>query len=141
MTNQATARHQQVDQSSHRDDFALGFALFAGLMMIMAGTFQAIAGLVGLFENEFYVVTRSYVLEFDVTAWGWIHLIVGVLVLVAGIGVIRGQTWARAVGIILAGLSALANFAFIPYYPIWSLLIITLDVVVIWALTAYVRKS
>jgi hypothetical protein len=105
----------------------------------MAGGFQAIAGLVAIFENEFYTTTRNYILEFDVTTWGWIHLLLGLVVLFAGFAVLSGQTWGRVIGIILAGISALANFAFIPYYPVWSLVIIALDVFVIWALAAHGR--
>jgi hypothetical protein len=141
MTNQATTRPPQVAQSSHRNGLAQGFAVFAGVIMIMSGAFEALAGTVGLFANEFYVSTRNYLFQFDVTTWGWIHLLVGLLVLFAGIGVMSGQTWARVVGITLAGLSALANFAFIPYFPFWSLLIIALDVLVIWALAVYDPKS
>ena len=141
MTNQATTRRPQVAQSSHRNGLAQGFAVFAGVIMIMSGAFQALAGTVGLFANEFYVSTRNYLFQFDVTTWGWIHLLVGLLVLFAGIGVMSGQTWARVVGITLAGLSALANFAFIPYFPFWSLLIIALDVLVIWALAVYDPNS
>ena len=137
MTNQATAQNQPLDQSSHDSGLAHGFAVFAGVIMIMSGAFQAIAGLVGLFANEFYVATRNYVFQFDVTTWGVLHLLVGLLVLFAGFAVISGRTWGRVVGIILVGLSALANFAFLPYYPFWSLLIIALDVVVIWALAVY----
>ena len=116
---------------------AVGFILFAAIMMIMAGVFQAIQGLVGIFENEFYVQTRNYLLKFDATTWGWIHLLLGLLVAFAGWGLFSGRTWARTVAIILAVLSALANFLFIPYYPFWSLLLITLDVLVIWALAAH----
>jgi hypothetical protein len=105
--------------------------------MIMSGGFQALTGLVAIFENEFYVTTRDYILQFDVTSWGWIHLLLGLLVLFAGFAVLSGQTWGQVTGITLAGLSALANFAFIPYYPIWSLVIIALDVFVIWALAAH----
>ena len=142
MTNQATARHQQqVAPSSHQNGLAHGFTVFAGVIMIMSGAFEALAGLVGVFANEFYVSTRNYLFQFDVTTWGWIHLLVGLLVLFAGIGVMSGQTWARVVGITLAGLSALANFAFIPYFPFWSLLIIALDVLVIWALAVYDPNS
>ena len=142
MTNQATVRHQQqVAQSSHRNGLAQGFAVFAGVIMIMSGAFEALAGTVGLFANEFYVSTRNYLFQFDVTTWGWIHLLVGLLVLFAGIAVMSGQAWARVIGIILAGLSALANFAFIPYFPFWSLLIIALDVLVIWALAVYDSTS
>jgi hypothetical protein len=117
--------------------WAVGFILFAALMMIMGGVFQALAGLVAIFQNEFYVTTRNYLFKFDVTTWGWIHLILGLIVAFAGWGVLSGRTWARAVGITLALLSAIANFMFIPYYPFWSLLIIALDVFVIWALAAH----
>jgi hypothetical protein len=81
------------------------------------------------------------VYSFDITGWGWIHLILGVLVALAGIGIVQGQTWAAVVGITLASLSLLVNFAFIPYYPVWSILIIALDVIVIWALVTYRRAA
>jgi hypothetical protein len=111
--------------------------LFAAIMMIMVGVFQAFQGLVGIFENEFYVTTRNYLFQFDATTWGWIHLLLGLLVAFAGWGLFSGRTWARTVAIILAVLSAISNFLFIPYYPFWSLLIITLDVFVIWAVAAH----
>jgi hypothetical protein len=124
----------------HTSGWAAGFALFAALMMIMAGIWQALAGLIAIFENEFYVTTRNYIFQFDATTWGWIHLLLGVVVGLAGLGLMAGQTWARVVGITLAVLSAIANFLFIPYYPFWSILIITLDVFVIWALAAHGRE-
>ena len=117
--------------------WAVGFILFAAIMMIMAGVFQALAGLVAIFENEFYVPTRNYLFQFDATTWGWIHLLVGLLVAFAGWGLLSGRTWARAVAITLAVISAIANFAFIPYYPFWSMLIIVIDIVVIWAVDVY----
>jgi hypothetical protein len=135
------SQHQQASRA--RDDtsgWAVGFGLFAAVMMLMAGSFQAITGLVAIFENEFYVVTRNYFFEVDATAWGWIHLLVGVVIGLAGVGLLSGQTWARVVGIVLAVLSAIANFLFIPYYPIWSMLIIALDVFVIWALAVHGRE-
>jgi hypothetical protein len=107
--------------------WAVGFILFAAIMMIMVGVFQALQGLIAIFENEFYVATRNYVFQFDATTWGWIHLILGLVVAFAGWGLLSGRTWA----------SAIANFLFIPYYPFWALLIITLDVFVIWAIAAH----
>jgi hypothetical protein len=105
--------------------------------MLMIGVFEALAGLVAIFENEFYLTTRNYLFQFDATSWGWIHLVVGVIVALAGWGLLSGRTWARVVGIVLAAFSSTANFLFIPYYPFWSLLLIALDVFVIWALTAH----
>ena len=106
-------------------------------MMIMVGVFQALQGLIAIFENEFYVATRNYTFQFDATTWGWIHLLVGLLVAFAGWGLLSGRTWARVVALTLAVLSAIANFLFIPYYPFWALLLVTLDIFVIWAITAH----
>jgi hypothetical protein len=117
--------------------WAVGFIMFAAIMMIMTGMFQALQGLVAIFENEFYVPTRNYLFQFDATTWGWTHLLLGLLVAFAGYGLLSGKTWARTVAIFLAVLSAIANFAFIPYYPFWALTIITLDIFVIWALAAH----
>lgn len=111
-----------------------GLLVFAGTIMIVGGIFQALAGLVALFRNEVYVVGLNYVYSFDVTTWGWIHLIVGIIVAIAGGAVLTGKIWGRVVGVGLAVISMLTNFMFIPYYPLWSLLIIALDVFVIWAL-------
>ncbi len=120
--------------------WATGFVVFAAIMLIMIGTFQAINGLVALFEDQFYIVTPNYLFEFDVTAWGWAHLIIGIVVATAGVFLLQGSTWAIIVGITVAALSAIENFMYIPYYPVWSLLIIALDVIVIWALAVHGRE-
>ena len=119
---------------------AVGFILFAAIMMLMAGSFQALQGLIAIFENEFYVATRNYVFQFDATTWGWIHLLIGLLVAFAGWGLLSGKTWARVVAITVALVSAVANFLFIPYYPFWALTVITLDIFVIWAVAAHGRE-
>jgi hypothetical protein len=139
VSEQAAPQYRSAGRAKETSGWAVGFILFAGIMMIMVGFFQALQGLVAIFENEFYVATRNYLYEFDATTWGWIHLILGVLVAFAGFAVMAGRTWGRVVGITLAVLSAIANFAFIPYYPFWSLIIIALDVFVIWALAAHGR--
>src|SRR5215204_1481082 len=117
--------------------WAVGLIMFAAIMMIMVGVFQALQGLIAIFQNEFYVATRNYLFQFDATTWGWIHLLIGLVVAFAGYGLLSGRTWARAAAIALAMLSAISNFLFIPYYPFWSLLIITLDIFVIWAVAAH----
>jgi hypothetical protein len=121
--------------------WTFGLVVFAGVMMMLVGFFHAFTGLAAIIEDEFFVVGSNYAYEFDATAWGWIHLIGGVVVIIAGYGVFSGATWARAVGITLASLSALANFFFIPYQPVWAILIIALDVLVIAALAAYGREE
>jgi hypothetical protein len=140
MTEQVSPQYQSAGRAEEASGWAVGFILFAAIMMIMAGVFQAIVGLVAIFENEFYVATRNYLFQFDATTWGWIHLVVGLIVAFAGWGVLSGRTWARVVGITVAVLSAIANFLFIPYYPFWALTIITLDIFVIWAIAAHGGK-
>jgi hypothetical protein len=137
MTNEAYSSPASSRAGRATTGWAVGFILFAAIMMIMVGVFQALQGLIAIFENEFYVTTRNYLFQFDATSWGWIHLLLGLLVAFAGWGLMSGKTWARVVGITLALISAIANFLFIPYYPFWALLIITLDVFVIWAIAAH----
>jgi hypothetical protein len=117
--------------------WAVGLAAFAGAIMVLIGIFQAFAGLAAIFEDEFFVVAPNYIYDIDVTAFGWIHLILGVILVFAGISIYSGAIWARSVGVLLAIISAVANFFFIPYYPVWSVLIIALCVAVIWALVTY----
>jgi hypothetical protein len=150
MTEQATQAPQPAPQTGVQDRrppqggrtaprWAHGVILFAGMLMVLAGAFEAIAGLVGIFTNEFYVTTRQYLLQFDVTRWGWINLLVGAVVVATGFALLAGQAWGRVAGMVLVGLSALANFAFLPYYPFWSLTVIALDVFVLWALAVHGR--
>ena len=137
MAEQAAQQYRSARRAEEASGWAVGFILFAGIMMVMSGFFQAFSGLVALFQNEFYVATRNYLFQFDATSWGWIHLIGGLIVVLAGFAVMAGRTWGPVVGITLAVLSALANFALIPYYPFWALTIIALDIFVIWALAAH----
>jgi hypothetical protein len=118
-----------------------GLAIFAAVLMIVNGVFEALAGLAALFDNEIYVAGPRYIYSFDVTTWGWVHLLLGILIVVAGVGVLSGRLWARIVGIGLVAASMIANFLFLPYYPFWTLLVIALDVFVIWALCVYSREA
>jgi hypothetical protein len=118
---------------------AVGMLIFAGTMMVLAGVFEAFQGLVAILDDSFYVVGEEYVLQLDVTTWGWIHLILGIVVALAGVGLFQGATWSRAVAVVMASLAIVANFFWMPYYPLWSLTIITLSVLVIWAAAAHGR--
>jgi hypothetical protein len=118
-----------------------GWVVFAAFMMIMVGSFQVIEGLVALFDDGFYRVTESgLVIDVDYNAWGWTHLLLGALLIATGVGVLAGNVLARTVAIGLAGFSALVNMVFIEAYPIWSILIITIDVLVIYALIVHGRE-
>jgi hypothetical protein len=121
--------------------WTVGFAYFAGAVLILIGIYHFFAGIAAIAEDDFFVIGRDYVYDVDVTAWGWIHLIGGIIVVLAGISVYSGATWARVVGIIVAGISAIGSFFFIPYYPVWSVLIIALDIAVILALTAFTPEA
>ena len=115
--------------------WATGGITFAATMAALVGTFQILQGLVAVFNDDFYVVTRNYTFDLDISAWGWIHLLIGVLMLCVGFGLYARALWAVIGGLAIAMLSAVSNFFFIPYYPIWALLLIGIDLWIIWALT------
>jgi hypothetical protein len=125
--------------AKQRSGAAVGFTMFAAFMMILIGSFHIIAGLAGILEDEFYVATKEWIFQFDGTTWGWIHLLAGIVILLAGFGLFSGAVWARTIGVIMATVSAIANFAWLPYYPIWSVVMIAINVFVIWALTVHGR--
>ncbi|HEX6516230.1 MAG TPA: hypothetical protein VF049_11710 [Nocardioidaceae bacterium] len=115
-----------------------GWILFGSMMMILLGAFQAIAGVVALVNQGFYLVTSSgLVIDLDYTVWGWIHVGVGAVAVAAGFGLITGAMWARVAGVAVALLSAIVNLAFLGAYPVWGVLMIALDVIVIYAITAH----
>jgi hypothetical protein len=116
----------------------VGWIAFAATMMILLGIFHAFQGLIALFQDKYYLVGQSgLTIHMDFTAWGWTHLILGLVVVGAGVGLLSGQMWARVVGVGVALLSAVVNIAFLSAYPIWSTMMIAFDVLVIWALTVH----
>jgi hypothetical protein len=115
--------------------WAVGAIAFAGCMVLLIGFFQVIAGLAAIINDDFFVVTRNYTFDLDTTVWGWLHLLLGLLLVATGFGLFARQAWAGVTAIFLASLSAVANFFFIPYYPFWAIVVIALDIWVIWALT------
>ncbi|WP_371783746.1 DUF7144 family membrane protein [Streptosporangium subroseum] len=119
----------------------VGWVWFAALMMILTGAFNIIYGLVAILRSTFFLETPNNTLLFNLSAWGWIHLILGILLVVAGFAVIAGQTWARAVAVILAMVNAITQMLLFSAYPWWSLLAIAIDVLVIYALIVHGRES
>ena len=131
----SATRYDTEPAEENVSGWAVGIIAFAATIMTLVGVFQIVAGLTAIFDDEFFVVTANYTFDLDVSAWGWIHLILGVVMLATGLGLFARSTWAGVTAIFLASLSAIVNFFFIPYYPIWSLLVIGLDIWLIWALT------
>jgi hypothetical protein len=118
-----------------------GWVVFGGVMLILMGTFQVIEGLVALFDDGFYLVaSNGLVVDVDYNTWGWIHMVIGVLAVLAGLGLLAGNMAARVAGVVIACLSALVNLAFISAYPVWSTIMITIDIIVIYAIIVHGRE-
>lgn len=115
----------------------VGWIWFAGLMLIMLGAFNVIQGFAAIFTDDVIIPTVGGALILDVTGWGWVHLIVGLLALLAGFGLFSGATWARIFAVIVVMINAIAQLASLNFHPVWSIIVITLDVLVIWALIVH----
>ena len=136
--------HRSPTETDRYDDGPTGWAgwvVFAGVMLIMVGAFQIIQGLVALFDDGFYLVAQNgLVVDVDYNTWGWVHTLVGAIGVLTGVGLLAGNMAARVVGVVFAFVSALLNLAFISAYPIWSTIVITLDVIVIYAIIVHGRE-
>jgi hypothetical protein len=118
---------------------AVALTTFASVMLMVAGAFQFFAGLAGILNDDKMLVTEDYVISLDTTAWGWIHLLIGIVLFLAGLSLLNGAVWARTVAVIVASVSAITAFVWLPAQPFWGLLIIVLDIFIIWAVTAHGR--
>jgi len=118
-----------------------GWLTFAAVMMIIGGSLNALYGVIAAINDEWVVWTNRGAVYLDISEWGWVHIILGVVVLLSGFGVLSGNVLARTVGVILAAVRIVVNFLFLPAYPLWALTVVTIDVLVIWALTAHGREA
>lgn len=119
----------------------MGFTTFAAALMIISGIWAFLIGISALSKDKVFVIGADYTYRIDVTSWGWIHLIIGIVVAIGGLCLLLGQTWARVLAVVLAVCSAIAQFLFLPYYPLWSILIIALDIFIIWAVLTGGRRT
>ena len=117
-----------------------GMVIFAGTLLLLVGGFNVIYGLVALFKDQVLVTTKTGLVAFDVTTWGWITLIIGIIQILVGFGLFGGQTWARVAGVIVAVLNGFNHISFLQAQPVWSTIIIAIDVLIIYALTAHGRE-
>ena len=122
---------------SAKQEVAAGTSIVAAVVLITVGVLQFFQGIAAIAKDEVFVVGIEYIYKFDLTTWGWIHLILGVVVVLVGIALLTGATWARITGVILLALSIIANFLWIPYYPWWSITVIALAILAIWGLAAW----
>ena len=124
--------------ASNESQSGLGHVVytFAGIMLIVGGAFQVIEAIAALVNDEYILVLPNYVFSLDLTGWGVIHLLIGLILAAIGVFLLLGKGWARIAGIVVAGISALINFSWLPYAPLWAILLIGIDVLVIWALAS-----
>ncbi|MFF9768568.1 hypothetical protein ACF1GT_18470 [Streptomyces sp. NPDC014636] len=120
-----------------RGPWATGGTTFAGVLLLLNGILAVLEGISAIAADDVYPRIDTYVYKINLTGWGWILLVLGVIAVLTGCGILAGAAWARAVGIVLASLSLLAQFLFLPYAPVWSVITMGIDVFVIWALAAY----
>ncbi|MFZ2175664.1 MAG: hypothetical protein WAW17_16825 [Rhodococcus sp. (in: high G+C Gram-positive bacteria)] len=125
------------ENSSVKQEVAAGTSIGAAVMLVTVGVLQLLQGIAAVANDEVFVVGIEYTYKFDFTAWGWIHIVLGVLVALVGLALFTGGIWARTMAVVIAALSILVNFLWLPYYPGWAILIIALDVVVIWAVSTW----
>ncbi|MGW3680427.1 DUF7144 family membrane protein [Streptomyces prasinus] len=124
-----------------RQEWATGLTVFGAVMLFLVGLLDALRGIMAIAEDDIFVTTPRYVFEFDLTSWGWIHLVLGVVAALVAVGLLRTATWARVAGVAIAGLVIIANFLSMPYYPVWSVVMITISGFIIWALCVVERGS
>ncbi|MYS80465.1 DUF7144 family membrane protein [Embleya scabrispora] len=118
-----------------------GWITFAAVLMTVGGALAVFQGIAGIAKDDVIVATRNYSFSFSTTGWGWIHLILGIVIFLGGLALFGGAVWARVLGVFLAGLSMVANFVWLPHYPVWSIVVIAIDVAIIWALCTGPSRS
>ncbi|TYQ11007.1 UNVERIFIED_ORG: hypothetical protein L601_000200001310 [Gordonia westfalica J30] len=132
-----TAPGEERGTLSAKQGIAAGTSIGAAIILIVVGVVQLAQGIAAVTEDEVFIRGVEYVYKFDFTTWGWIHIVLGAIAIIVGAGLVGGAGWARFTAIVIAGLSIIANFLWLPYYPWWSILVIALDVVVIWAVSTW----
>jgi hypothetical protein len=135
-----TATHTEPAHTA-KQEWATGLTAFAAVMLFLVGLLDIFRGIMAIAEDDIFLTTRNYVFAYDLTGWGWIHLALGAVAVIVSIGLLRTATWARVVGVAIAGLVIIANFLSLPYYPVWSVVMIAISAFIIWALCVVQRGN
>ena len=130
----AVSTPHRGQEEPNRVVVAQGVSVFAGVMLVTLAIFGVLQGIAAIAKDDIYVTGLNYTWKFDLTTWGWIQLVIGAVAIVTGVAILMEQAWGYYLGIVIAAISAIANFGFLPYYPFWSAVIIAFDGFVIWAL-------
>lgn len=128
-----TATHIRHTDST-KQAWAEGFTLAGGSLLMIVGVLDLCRGIMAVAKDDVFVNTPNYIFQFNLTSWGWIHVVLGAIAVIVSLGLFRTATWARAAGVIIAGLVIIANFLSMPYYPLWSIVMIAIAGLIIWAL-------
>ncbi|MFI6037472.1 hypothetical protein ACIBBD_25510 [Streptomyces sp. NPDC051315] len=134
-----TAAHTPAQTA--KQEWATGLTAFAAVMLFLAGLLDIFRGIMAIAEDDVFITTRDYVFAFDLSGWGWIHLALGAVAVIVSIGLLRTAVWARVAGVAIAGLVIIANFLSLPYYPVWSVVMIALSGFIVWALCVVPRGN
>ncbi len=132
MTSMPHARSDQPGDSG----MLAGPALFGGIVLLLSGPLSILLGVTGIARDHLFFAS-GYAYRLNLTAWGWIHLIIGVGLVIAGVGVLAEQPWGRWAGVTLAGISLVTQFMFLPYYPAWSIIVMVIDLLIVWSLSRF----
>ncbi|MET9761543.1 hypothetical protein ABZ016_21180 [Streptomyces sp. NPDC006372] len=135
-----TATHTRPAHTAKRE-WATGMTVFGAVMLFLVGLLDIFRGIMGIAEDDVFVTTPNYVFAYDLTGWGWIHLIIGAVAVIVSLGLFQAATWARVLGVGIAALVIITNFLSLPQYPVWSVVMIAISGFIIWALCTVRRDS
>ncbi|MFJ3306540.1 hypothetical protein ACIPSA_26140 [Streptomyces sp. NPDC086549] len=136
-----TAPRSTTQARTTKQQWAVGLTAFAAVMLMIAGVLDVFRGIMGIAQDDVFLTTRNYVFRFDLTGWGWAHLVLGALAVIVSLGLFATATWARVAGVAIAALLIISNFLSMPYYPVWSIVMVAFSGFVIWALCVSPRTG
>ncbi|NDK89598.1 hypothetical protein GYA93_08410 [Gordonia desulfuricans] len=124
-----------------KEGFAVGISIVAAALLFVAGIVAIFQGISAVNNDNLLVFTEDYIFEFNLTSWGWIHIVLGIIAVIVAGGLVVGSDWGRVAAILIASLSIIAQFLWLPYYPVWAIIIIILDIIVIWAVASWKPRA